>query len=230
MKKTLQFVLVLLLPVWMSAQECPNYFPLAVGNSWEMTHYDKKDKVDGSNTYSVKSVNTIAGGYEASVTTTSIDNKGEVLGSGDLVLKCANGIFYFDMKNFLDQSTMEQNKDMDVTMSANNLEFPATLTAGATLPDANITYQISSNGMVMMTITVLVTDRKVVGQETITVPAGTFEVWKITSKTQSKTGFINTKISSVDFISLGAGIVKSETYSDKDVLMGYSILTKLVKL
>lgn len=230
MKKLANIALLLLLPIWMSAQVCPEYFPLKTGNSWEMTQYTKKDKVEGIINYSVKSVTDLPNGYDATVTTTVMNEKGEVEGNGDLILKCDNGIFYFDMKNFLGESFYKENPDMDITMTANDLQFPATLSEGATLPDANITYQISSNGMTVMTVTINITDRKVLGTETMTTAAGTFEVWKITSKTESKTGFMKTKISTIDYISIGAGNVKTETYSDKGDLMSYMLLTKLTKL
>ncbi len=229
MKKLTQLFIFLLLPVWMSAQICPEYYPLKTGNSWEVTQYNKKDKVEGINAYSVKEVKELANGYDATVTTTVMNEKGEAEGSGDLVMKCLDGVFYFDMKNFLGESFYQENPDMEITMTANDLQFPATLTEGATLPDANITYQMGSNGMTIMTMTINITDRKVVGKESLTTAAGTFEVWKITSRTQSKTGFINTKISAVDYLSMGSGIVKSETYNDKGDLMGYMLLTKLNK-
>jgi len=229
MKKLTHLFILMLLPVWMSAQICPEYYPLKTGNSWEVTQYNKKDKVEGVNSYSVKSVKELPNGYDATVNTVTMNEKGEAEGSGDLIMKCSDGVFYFDMKNFLGESFYQENPDMDITMTANDLQFPATLTEGTTLPDANITYQMSSGGMTMMTITINITDRKVVNKESLTTPAGTFEVWKISSRTQSKTGFINTKISAVDYLSMGAGIVKSETYSDKGDLMGYMILTKLNK-
>ena len=230
MKTLASIALLLLLPIWMSAQVCPEYFPLKTGNSWEITHYNKKDKTEGINSYVVKAVTESANGYEATVTTSSINDKGETEGIGDLIMKCVSGVFYFDMKNFLDQSAMGDNPDMSVTMTANDLQFPATLSEGATLPDANITYQMSSGGMVIMTMTVNITERKVIGKENITTPAGTFEVWKMSSKFQSKTGFVTVKLSSVDYVSFGAGIVKTESYNDKGDLMGYSLLTKINKL
>ncbi|MPM00534.1 hypothetical protein SDC9_46760 [bioreactor metagenome] len=230
MKKTFQLVLILLFPLWMSAQDCPEYFPLSTGSSWEITSYNKKDKVDAVNSYVVKSKTDTTNGYKAVVGMTSADDKGKTTGAGDLIMKCAAGVFYFDMKNFLDQSTMEQNKDMDVTMTSTDMAFPATLSEGGKLPDANITYQISANGMVVMTMTVNITERKVVGKENMTTPAGSFEVWKISSKFQSKSGFMTVKLSTVDYISFGAGIVKTESYNEKGELMSYTILTKLSKL
>lgn len=230
MKKIFQIALLMLVPVWMSAQVCPEYFPLKTGSSWEVTNYSKKDKAEGSNAYVVKSVTESATGYEATVTTTSVNAKGETEGSGDLIMKCVSGVFFLDMKNFLDQSAMGENPDMSVTMTANDLQYPAVLTEGSTLPDANITYQMSSGGMVVMTMTVNITERKVIGKESITTPAGTFEVWKLSAKFQSKTGFINTKMSTVEYISLGSGVVKSESYNEKGDLMGYTLLTKISKL
>jgi len=230
MKKIFQIALLMLVPVWMSAQVCPEYFPLKTGNSWEVTHYNKKDKAEGSNTSDVKAVTESATGYEATVTMTSFNAKGENEGSGDLIMKCISGVFYMDMKNFLPPSSMSENPDMTVTMTANDLQYPAVLTEGSTLPDANITYQMSSGGMVVMTMTVNITERKVIGKESITTPAGTFETWKLSAKYQSKTGFITTKLSSVEYVSIGGGVVKTESYNEKGDLMGYTLLTKLSKL
>jgi len=229
MKKLTHLFILMLLPVWMSAQICPEYYPLKTGNSWEVTHYNKKDKVEGIISYSVKSVSALPNGYDATVNTVTMNEKGEAEGSGDLIMKCSDGIFYFDMKHFLGDIINEDNKDMEVTMTANDLQFPATLTEGATLPDANITYQMGSNGMTILTMTVNITERKIVGKESLTTSAGTFEVWKMTSKIQSKSGFVNTKSSTVEYLSLGAGIVKSEAYNDKGDLISYMILTKLNK-
>ncbi|HPF00574.1 MAG TPA: hypothetical protein PKY63_07910 [Bacteroidales bacterium] len=230
MKKLFQLALIMLFPFWVNSQDCPEYFPLKTGNSWELTNYNKKDKIIGSNSYAVKSVTESATGYEAIVTTSAINEKGEVEGSGDLIMKCESGVFYLDMKNFLDQSAMGNNPDMTVTMTANDLQYPSTMTEGSNLPDASITYQMSSGGMVVMTMTVNITERKVIGKESITTPAGTFEVWKLTARYQSKTGFITTKLSTIEYISIGGGIIKSESFNDKGDLMGYSILTKLSKL
>jgi len=230
MKKVFQITLALLLPVWMSAQVCPEYFPLKTGNSWETTHYSKKDKVESVNTCSVKSVTEMTNGYEAVVNTTAFNEKGETEGTGDLVMKCLGGVFFLDMKNFLDTSAFEQSKDMTATMTATDMEFPATLTEGDKLPDASITYQMSTNGMVVMTMSVNITERVVGGKESITTPAGTFEVWKITSRFQSKSGFITMKFKTTEYVSLGAGIVKTEAFNDKGELQSYSMLTKLSKL
>jgi hypothetical protein len=179
------------------------------------------------NSYFVKSVADTANGYKAVVSTTYTDDKGKSEGSVDLIMKCANGIFYFDMKNFLGQSMSEPTEGAQVTITAQDMQFPSTLTAGATLPDASITYQMNLNGMTMM---VNITERKVMEQESLITLAGTFTVWKITSKIQSKSGFVNIKISSVEYLSLGAGVVKTESYNEKGELLSYNVLTKLNKL
>jgi ACT domain-containing protein len=69
-----------------------------------------------------------------------------------------------------------------------------------------------------------------VGQESLTVPAGTFNVYKVTSDmTISNKTVINL---SFDFQTVSYRVpevlwdIKTETYR-KDKLMGYSLLTKL---
>lgn len=87
--------------------------------------------------------------------------------------------------------------------------------------------EVSMNGMKMPGMSIEVTDRKVVAEETITTAAGTFTCLKITSKVKSKTIF-TMEMNSVEWYSKGNGMVRSESYKG-DKLKGYTVLTKLVK-
>lgn len=228
MKTNLIFGILFLASVALNAQSCPNYYPLQKGNSWELTNYDKKDKVESVNLVTVNSVENNANGFISALTIVTNDAKGKESGTNQLVMKCEAGVFYFDMKNFIPAETMEGFKDMEVSVEANNMQYPASLSENATLPDASITMVVKNGGMTLMTFVINITNRKVLGKETITVPAGTFEAWKISYNVDSKTGFAKTQSSVVEYLSMGSGMVKSETYSEKGVLMSYTLLTKLI--
>lgn len=228
MKTSLIFGILFLASVALNAQTCPNYYPLQKGNLWELTNYDKKDKVESINLVTVNSIENNSNGFVSSLTIVTNDAKGKESGTNQLVMKCEAGVFYFDMRNFIPAETMEGFKDMEVSVEANNMQYPTDLIAGATLPDASITMVVKNGGMTLMTIVINITNRKVVGKETITVPAGTFEAWKISYNVDSKTGFAKSQSSVVEYLSMGSGMVKSETYNDKGALMGYQLLTRLV--
>jgi hypothetical protein len=78
-------------------------------------------------------------------------------------------------------------------------------------------------------MTVTITDRKVVGKESVTTPAGTFDCFKITSNSTIKTKTvvgITMEFSAIEWLAPKAAIVKSESYK-KGKLQGYTLLTKL---
>lgn len=211
------------------AQNCTEYYPLSTGSNWEMTQYNKKDKLESINHVTVSSYSDTDNGYLAVLTSSTIDNKENEGGTSEVWMKCENGVFYFDMKSFISSSTLETYQDMDIDVVATDLQYPETLEAGMNLNDANITFQVKNNGFAVITININITNRKVEGKESVVTPAGTFETWKISYNVDSKIGMIKAHSRIIEYLSLGNGIVKSETYNNKGALQGYSLLTKIEK-
>ena len=83
--------------------------------------------------------------------------------------------------------------------------------------------------MANMTMTIKILNRKVESKESITTPAGTFSCFKITYDMESSTKIMgmntNVKLSSIDYLAEGIGVVKTESYDKKGELSGYSLLT-----
>ena len=69
------------------------------------------------------------------------------------------------------------------------------------------------------------TDRKVIGKETITTPAGSFNCFVITSTTDMKMG-MSQRSTSKQWITEKVGTVKSENYDKNGKISGSSLLTK----
>lgn len=226
--KNLLFALVLLVFGLQSyAQDCPDYYPMREGASWQITSYNAKDKIESVSDVLVKSFAKVGDNFEATCESKQADEKGKALGVSTFVMKCVGGILMYDMKTFFDPKTMEQYKDMDVKIKATDMQYPAKLWVGMILPDASITMEISSGPMVITNI-VNITNRKVSASETITVPAGTFTCYVLTYDVSSKFGFMKVETSIKEWIAVGAGMVRSENYA-KGKLQGYQLLTKLSK-
>jgi ribosomal protein L11 len=117
---------------------------------------------------------------------------------------------------------------MEIKVDSKDMMYPTGLAAGQTLPDASITISAGSGGVNLMNMVVNITNRKVAGNESVTVPAGTFDCFKITYDVETKFMF---KISSTvtEYVSYGVGNVKTETYDKKGKLMGTSLLTEISK-
>lgn len=88
----------------------------------------------------------------------------------------------------IDPKSMESFKDMEVSFSGSDMTFPSSLSVGQVLEDASITMAASSGGMTLMKMTINITNRKVVSSESVTVPAGTFDCYKITYDLETKMG------------------------------------------
>lgn len=124
---------------------------------------------------------------------------------------------------------MKQFKDMDTEVTGTNLVLPNNLSVGQTLPDASIDIKISMSGINMDVATKII-NRKVIGRESITTPAGTFDCYVITSTTElAMTMGMNQSSNAKEWIAEGVGMVKHEDYNKKGKLTNSSLLTALNK-
>jgi len=226
--KILGSVMLMLGWIQLIAQDCEPYFLDIQGAEIEMSSYDKKDKLTGVTTSTVKEIKTIGNTAEWTVNVVSKDDKGKEVTSGDLRMTCEDGIFKMDMRNFLDDEVLKGFEGMEVTMDATDLEYPNVLVPGQTLPDGSITVKIGNQGVSMMNMVVRIYDRKVEAIEDITTPAGTFTCYKMTQTVETKTMF-KVVATSTDWIAKKIGTVRSESYDKNGKLMSYMVMTGLKK-
>jgi hypothetical protein len=206
------------------SQDCEAYFPMKEGAYLETRSYDVKDKLQGISRMTVLQKQTAGPRVSVTVDVKSLDDKEKEVMNTTMEVYCENGIFYIDMKKFLDQQTMESFKDMEVAMESENMEFPSSLQPGQTLKDARITVSASSGGMKLFSMNVWITNRKVEAIEDITTPAGTFSCYKISSDVETKM-MMKISVKSVEWYARNVGTVRSESYNDKGKLTGYTLLT-----
>jgi len=229
--KTGKSLILILLALFMSgivtAQDCDLYY-MSEGTVFGYQNLDAKGNLSGSSRITCLGATNTGAGVNYRVRAEFIDSKGKNLTASEYNMRCDEGKFYVDMQNFLDPKSMESMKDMEVTAENKDMVYPATLTAGELLPDASVTVSASTGGMTILTMTVNVTNRKVVGNETVTVPAGTFDCVKITYDTETKLLFkVNTSVA--EYICKGIGNVKSESFDKKGKLVGSTVLSELKK-
>lgn len=159
---------------------------------------------------------------------------------------CDGDNFYIDMSSMYEQITQQmegetggdntQIKEMidsaEIDVSDGFTAMPKVLYPGLKLPDASFSFTMNSSGMeVVMHSTV--TDRVVVGKETVTTKAGTFECMKIRSTTSANMNMMGRNINTgnaTDYVWLAPeiGMVKQESYSKNklDYTMALSRLEK----
>lgn len=229
MKKIfLNCILCSLLFTGAMAQDCPMYYPDMENAVLEYKQYDKKGGLAGSSVQKITGIRKAAGSTEMTVNVESFDAKGKSLGTAQLTARCEGGVYYIDMKNYMNQQSMESYKDMEMTVEGGSLELPAAMKAGDLLKSGDMKMSFSSGGMSIMTMTINISNRKVEAVENLTTPAGTFECYKISYDVATKM-MVNVKAKGVEWYAAGTGMIKSETYSTDGKLLGSNVLTAIKK-
>lgn len=215
------------LAITVSSQNCETFFPVEKGTFTEIKNFDAKGKLTGSIQQTITNVNQQSGKLIIEAKSEQFDNKNKSLGVQELTMRCENNIFYMDMKNFFNQSSLGDTKDAEITIDATDLEFPATIKPGDVLPDGTMQVSLQA-GPMPMNMSVNIYNRKVEAIENVTTPAGTFECYKIKYDIDTKTLFKMSN-SAIQWYSKNVGAVRTETYNKNGKLVGYSEMTSFKK-
>ena len=226
--KTLKItVLILFTSLTTLAQDCSTFYPFTEGTVSTVTSYDKKGKVIGSQEVTITEVAAINGHTTAKAKAILKDNTNEVLTETEFGVTCKDDGVEIDISSILSPGLFEQFKGMETEISGTNVILPNNLAEGDVLPDADMLMKIDMSG-ITMNMTVTMTDRKVISQESLTTPAGTFDCYVIEYTSKVKMGIAKTG-KSRQWIAKGVGLVKHEDYTKKGKLTGSSLLTAFSK-
>lgn len=209
------------------AQDCNAVPFMNTGASLEYTSYNKKGKKENITTHETLSVTGENNDLSARIKATVRDQKKEETFSTEYNATCKNGLFALDMLRFFNFDKLsEHNKNnLSLKIDGDVLEFPVGMKPGDQLNDGNIAIKVNSDNFTLVTMTFKVFNRKIIGQETITTSAGTYNCQKVTFNFESKFGIINVKGTGVEWYYNDAMVVKSESYNKKGKLIGYHELT-----
>ena len=223
MKYTISAFLFILITIsGINAQDCDAYIPTKVGSTHMYVTKNKKDKVQSYHSQELLSKTNTEGGVEFQVLHVNYDDKKEILSQDTLEFFCKGNMFYIDMTSYLNEEQLSAYEDSEIEISFENIGYPSDLKTGTVLEDGYV--QAVVNMGMPMTFKTDITDRKVVGKETITTEAGSFETFKVSETIISKLGFVNVKMSSISWIKLNVGNVRSESYDKKGNLISYTEL------
>ena len=213
----------------LQAQKCMGV-NVKTGMGFEMATYNAKDKPTGKIVYTIKDVSTDNGATVMSMEMQSFDAKDKPQMTNSYKCTCKGNDLMVDMTSMLAGQENPMFKDAKMTFTSNDLVYSETYAVGAALKDASLKGQGVMGGGMNLNYDMVMKNRKVTGQENITVPAGTFNAYKITSDMTVNTKTIVNISFDFQTVSFRApGVlwdVRTETYR-KDKLLSYSVLTKL---
>ena len=210
------------------SQNCDGYYPMKKGVSFELTKYDKKDKLESVTNNEIKEVYSEGGSTVAVVHTITEDKHGKETLNAEYNMYCDGELIELDLNTLLKEqmtaSLAQNNTDADTEITGKNLVVPNELEVGQSLPETDMNMDIMA-GTIKMNFGAKRFNRKVVGTETVTVPAGTFDCVIINEDTELKL-LISKKGHTKTWLAKGVGTVKEEEYNKKGELVSHSILTK----
>ena len=227
--KRLFFLVVYSIVLVISAfaqSDCNPYILLSEGSKWEVETYNSKDKYEGKQAYEVVSVEGTEDGLLATINFVTYNKKGKEEFRDEVTFECKDGVVSMDMSKYIPSEMIESFENMKFEMEADRMSIPKELSVGQQLDDGSLTMTIS--GPVSMTFKTEVVDRKVESKEKVKVPAGEFEAYKLTS-TLKFSGMIKMERKSVEYISEGVGVVRTESYDKSGKLESYTVMSNYSK-
>lgn len=208
------------------AQNCESISPYKQGMYMEYTNYNKKGKSKSVEKHTIEAVDSKGGNLVIHIKTSVIEGKNNA-SAQKYVLQCNNGNFKVDMANYASHQSENQEGSISVEAVGDFIEFPSGMTAGMMLADGNIDIQIGEGDSSLAIANMSVLNRKVLGKDNLTTPAGTFKGYKISFDYLFDMGIIKVRGSGVEWYVDGIGIIRTESYSKKGKLRWSRELTKI---
>ncbi|MDN3724748.1 hypothetical protein QRD02_10160 [Aequorivita sp. SDUM287046] len=225
MKKLITIFLLHLVASGVVAQnDCGKYYPFSEGAKFQITTYDKKDRVSGVIDYTVLDIKNVGSDKIGTVNAIISDDRGKEIVQTSYNVICGGNKIAIEGKSLMNPQIFQQFGNMEYTINGTDVEWPNTLAMGQTLKDANMDMKIDMGG-IKMHMEMAMTERKVMGTETVTTPAGTFECFVITYIMDLKMG-MKEQSTAKQWIAEKVGMVKSENYDKKGNVISTSLLTK----
>ena len=204
--------LACLLTIQSYSQKCDFYY-LQNNKVVEMTLRNKKGKETGKIVYTISNVNKSGNTTTSTVNSEMFSDKGKSITKATNTMSCTNGVLMMDMKMFIPSPQQEQMGQATANASNVYLEYPADMKEGDALKDGDFSMDFKSTSGMGGNVSVSVTERKVLGKESVTTPAGTWECFKISSRQKivMKIGIgIPMRAEVTEWFAPGFGVVKSD--------------------
>ncbi|WP_160114684.1 hypothetical protein [Aquimarina sp. AU474] len=209
------------------AQQCNAVPFMKKGAILEYTDYNKKGKAQNTTKHETLSISGSNDVLEAVIKATVTDLKKKDPFSTEYKANCNKGLFSIDMLRFfsLDQLAQHDKSNISLKLDGDVLEFPGGMKPGDALNDGTLSIKVNSDSFTLVTLTFKVFNREIVGEESITTPAGTYKCQKVTFDFESKFGILNIKGKGVEWYYNDAVVVRSESYNKKGKMIAYHELT-----
>lgn len=183
-----------------------------------MTVYNHKGDISAKQTYNVSDVQKSGGVTTALLNTEMVNDKGKTMSKSKATVQCDGGVMKMDMKLSLpsgQNGAPGSTNKADVKTDNYYVEYPSSMNVGDNLKDASMKMDIDNTSGIKQSVTLDITNRKVEAKEDITTPAGKWNCYKISFKSNMKVKTMGIgvpiRIDGTEWFAPGFGIVKTES-------------------
>ena len=226
MKTLFLIATIFLSSMLIKAQEV--FFPSKVGVVLEYKNYDNKNSETGTTRYTISKVNKMGNDIDITYIILKMDKDKKVQFDDEITVNYKDKKLHFDMSSIFRQSILKEKGELpkNFKISGSDVVTPSYLKVGDILPNSHVDMAVK-RGIINIKIAINITNRTVEALEQITVPAGSFEAFKINSEMSAKASIINRSSTSTEWLAKGIGMVKSESYNKKGELESYTELLSI---
>jgi len=195
------------------------FFPTKKGTVLVMASLDAKGKVESYGRTTVKDVKGAGNNLTVLYQTEALDKNRQPDKNGasiEYAMHIVDGAVAVDINSLL---KMPATAGAGISLSGDTLRIPSTIKPGDRLKDAHMAITMDLGAM-KITTNIAVTNNKCLAVESVTVPAGTFEAYKMTQTVTTTNKMVNITQTKtvVSWNAPGVGSVKTELYDEKGKL------------
>jgi len=219
MKTVLIIILLGIATPILAQHNCSKYYASQPGVKLIHKHLDKRDRLMMRSEYIVTAANAIGVDVDFNLW----DKDGEIMTNGSFTMGCENRTTYLAPET-ITANLLRQYPQIEYEVVVNDaVGIPNNLSIGQELSAGSVSIEIDTQ-FVKIGWESTVTDRRVVAQEDITTPAGTFSCYVI-DQTNILRGRLGTKTyDQTVWIAEGIGMVMEETRKQNGRLVNATIL------
>lgn len=145
-------------------------------------------------------------------------------------LVAKDSTFFVGSERYLDPIKLDAYQKMVIKISSDSVAIPVRPKVGQMLPAASCKASIlRGTGTVLMSMNVLLINRKVDAMENITTSAGNFNCFKISTDKITYGGINKNKTKIFEWYAINVGLVRMEVYNSKGKLISYKVLESLAE-
>jgi hypothetical protein len=208
------------------------FFPTKKGTVLVMASLDAKGKVESYGRTTVKDVKGAGDNLTVVCQIEVLDKKRQPeknIAPIEYTMQVVNGTVVADINSIL-KLPVAADVGGAITFSGDTLRIPSKIKPGDKFKDAKMTMTMDI-GMMKMVTEIAVTDFKCLAVESVTVPAGTFEAYKITQTVTTTNKMVNVaqKVTAVSWNAFGVGPVKTVVTDENGKVQSTAELHEITK-